>query len=79
MSTTSTPALKSCPLPLDFFLNRYGISRTTAWRWRTRGLPTLQVGSKIFCRESDFVSFLESGGKPANRNRHNPRNDHEQD
>lgn len=67
MSTTITPALKSCPLPLDFFLNRYGISRTTAWRWRTRGLPTLQVGSKIFCRESDFVAFLErmSGQTPA--------------
>ena len=38
---------KDCPMPLDFFLQRYGISRTTAWRWRKHGLPTLQVGAKI--------------------------------
>lgn len=55
---------KDCPMPLDFFLNRYGISRTTAWRWRKRGLPVSQVGAKIFCRESDFVRFLEAGGNP---------------
>ena len=72
MSTTITPALKSCPLPLEFFLNRYGISRTTAWRWRTRGLPTLRVGSKIFCRESDFVTFLESGGNPPSQKEPQP-------
>ena len=52
---------KDCPMPLDFFLRRYGISRTTAWRWRKNmGLPTLQVGAKIFCRESDFVRFMET-------------------
>lgn len=51
---------KDCPMPLDFFLRRYGISRTTAWRWRKNGLPTLQVGAKIFCRESEFVRFMET-------------------
>ena len=55
---------KDCPMPLKFFLRHYAISRTTAWRWRARGLPTSQVGAKIFCRESDFVKWLESGGKP---------------
>ena len=55
---------KDCPMPLEFFLRRYAISRTTAWRLRARGLPTSQVGAKIFCRESDFVKWLESGGKP---------------
>ena len=55
---------KDCPMPFEFFLRRYAISRTTAWRWRARGLPTSQVGAKIFCRESDFVKWLESGGKP---------------
>lgn len=55
---------KDCPMPLEFFLRRYSISRTTAWRWRARGLPTSQIGSKIFCRESEFVKWLESGGKP---------------
>lgn len=46
-------------MPLDFFLRRYGISRTTVWRWRKNGLPTLQVGAKIFCFESDFILFLQ--------------------
>lgn len=51
---------KDSPLPLDFFIQHYGISRTTAWRWRKNGLPTLQVGAKIFCRESEFVRFMET-------------------
>jgi hypothetical protein len=56
-----TPAYDptDCPMPLDFFLRRYDISRTTVWRWRKNGLPTLRVGAKIFCRESDFVHFME--------------------
>ena len=54
---------KDCPMPLDFFLRRYGISRTTARRWRKNGLPTLQVGAKIFCRESEFIRFMETQTK----------------
>ena len=56
---------KDCPMPMDFFIQRYGISRTTAWRWRKNGLITLQGGSKVFCRESEFVRFLEA--QTANR------------
>lgn len=51
---------KDCPMPLEFFLHRYGLSRTTVWRWRKNGLATLRVGAKIFCRESEFVRFLET-------------------
>jgi len=72
MSNIPTFDPKDCPMPLDFFINRYGISRTTAWRWRSRGLPTAKVGAKIFCRESDFVHFLESGGKPASQEEPKP-------
>ena len=63
MNITTEYDPKDSPMPLDFFLNRYGISKTTAWRWRKRGLPTSQVGAKIFCRESDFVRWIESGAK----------------
>jgi len=45
-------------IPLGSFLSHYGISRTTAWRWRKQGLPTLRVGAKIFCRVRDFEAFL---------------------
>jgi hypothetical protein len=55
---------QDAPMPLEFFQRRYAISRSTCWRWRKAGLPTSQVGAKVFCRESDFVRFLEAGGKP---------------
>jgi hypothetical protein len=50
---------KDTPLPLAFFLRKYGLSRTTFWRYERKGLPVLKVGGKTFCRESDFVAFLE--------------------
>jgi hypothetical protein len=51
---------KDCPMPLSFFLDRYDISSTTAWRWSKKGLPVLRVGAKLFIRESDWVRFLET-------------------
>jgi hypothetical protein len=62
MTQSSNP--NECPLPLAFFCKKFGISRTTCWRWQRLGLPVVQVGAKKFARESDFVAFLESGGKP---------------
>lgn len=47
------------PRPLDHFETKYGLSRTTLWRLRRAGLPTLKVGAKCFVRESEFVAFLE--------------------
>lgn len=50
---------RDTPLPLDYFEHKYGISRTTLWRYRKAGLPAVGVGAKCFVRESDFVAFLE--------------------
>jgi len=52
------------PLPAQFYLRKYNVSRTTWWRWTKRGLRVLQVGQKQFVTESEFLRFLESGGKP---------------
>lgn len=49
---------RDVPLPLDFYERKYDLSRTTLWRFRRAGLPAIGVGSKVFVRESDFVSFL---------------------
>ena len=47
------------PLPHSYLLKKYGISRTTFWRWRVqRGLPWQIVGAKLFVRESDLVRFI---------------------
>ncbi len=50
---------RDTPLPLDFFERKYGLSRTTLWRFRRAGLPAVGVGSKVFVKESDFVAFLD--------------------
>jgi hypothetical protein len=47
------------PLPLDYFERKYGVSRTTLWRYRRAGLEAIGVGAKCFIRESDFVAFLQ--------------------
>lgn len=47
------------PLPQDYFERKYGTSRVLIWRYRRAGLPAIVVGSKIFIKESDFVSFLQ--------------------
>ena len=49
----------STPLPQDYFCRKYGTSRVLIWRYRRAGLPAIVVGSKVFIKESDFLSFLE--------------------
>jgi hypothetical protein len=64
-STTFDP--KDTPLPLSFFERKYGLSRTTVWRYRRAGLPALGVGSKTFIKESDFITFLmQMNGRTVN-------------
>ena len=43
----------------DYFTQKYNTSRTTLWRYRKAGLPSISVGAKLFIRESDFVAFLQ--------------------
>jgi len=50
---------RDTPLPLYFFERKYGLSRTTLWRYRRAGLPAVGVGSKCFVRESEFVTFIQ--------------------
>ena len=61
---TPTPLIPETPLPVPFYLGKYNVSRTTLWRWTKRGLRVMQVGQKQFVFESEFLRFLESGGKP---------------
>ena len=50
---------KDTPMPMAYLQRKYEFSRTTGWRYGRAGLPVIRVGSKVFCRESDFVAFLE--------------------
>ena len=50
---------RDTPLPLTYYEKKYGLSRTTLWRYRKSGLPTIGVGAKSFIKESEFVAFLE--------------------
>ncbi len=62
---------KDTPLPLAFFVRKYGLSRVTLWRYRTAGLSAIGVGAKIFIRESDFIAFLERmNGQTVSANPH---------
>lgn len=50
---------KDTPMPMPHLRRKYQFSRTTGWRYERAGLQVIRVGSKVFCRESDFVAFLE--------------------
>lgn len=61
------------PMPAGYIMQKFGLSRTTLWRWRSAGLPAQGVGAKIFIKESDVVAFIAAqseksaateGGKP---------------
>jgi hypothetical protein len=50
---------RDTPLPQEYFERKYDTSRVTIWRYRRAGLPAIVVGSKVFIKESDFVTFLQ--------------------
>ncbi len=51
-------ATPECPLPADFIMKKFGLSRTSLWRWRKAGLPCQSVGAKLFLKESDVARFI---------------------
>ena len=50
---------KATPMPMSYLQRKFQFSRTTGWRYEIAGLQVIRVGNKVFCRESDFVLFLE--------------------
>jgi hypothetical protein len=58
---------RDTPLPVDYYGRKYGLSRSTLWRYRRAGLPAVGVGAKTFIKESDFVAFLtQMNGRTVN-------------
>jgi hypothetical protein len=52
--------LNDTPLPTSHFQRKYGVSRTSLWRWEQLGLRILHVAGKRFVRPSDWCAFIES-------------------
>lgn len=43
-------------------VEKYGISKSTLWRWSKEGyLPKVKLGGKCFYCESDIIKFMEGG------------------
>ena len=58
-----TPALfgpRDVPMPSNYVMAKYHLSRTTLWRWRRAGLPSQCVGGKLFVKEADVITFIEA-------------------
>lgn len=58
MNTSIAHTGAEVPLPCSYIQKKFGLSRTTLWRWRCAGLPVQQVGAKLFIKESDVVRFI---------------------
>jgi len=55
-----TPDRKNEYMPLDYWLQKLNVNRTTVWRWQKQGLLTPRyVGKKLFFRQIDFDELFE--------------------
>lgn len=55
-----TPDTKNEYKPLEHWLQKMNVNRTTVWRWQKQGLLTPRyVGKKLFFRQIDFDELFE--------------------
>jgi len=64
-ATTTANLLEEVPISLDSFIQRIGVTDTTAWRWRKKGwLKTQNIAGRVYIAAPDLHEFnrrLEAG------------------
>jgi len=64
-ATTTANLLEEVPISLDSFIQRIGVTDTTAWRWRKKGwLKTQNILGRVYITAPDLREFnrrLEAG------------------
>jgi hypothetical protein len=65
LATTSANLLEQVPISLDSFIQRIGVTDTTAWRWRKKGwLKTENILGRVYITAPALREFnrrLEAG------------------
>lgn len=62
-----TPDRKNEYMPLDYWLQKLNVNRTTVWRWQKQGLLTPRyIGKKLFFRQIDFDELFEKQKQKGN-------------
>jgi len=65
MKESGIPLSALPPVPLDEFIRQFGVSATTAWRYRKKGwLVTLNISGRHYLSRESIANFLrraESG------------------
>lgn len=63
-----TPDTKDEYKPLDYWLQKMNVNRTTVWRWQKQGLITPRyIGKKVFFCQADFDELFERQKEPEKR------------
>ena len=58
LAKTSANLLEEVPISLDAFIQRIGVTDTTAWRWRKKGwLKTLNISGRVYIAAPDLREF----------------------
>ncbi len=58
LNTTRANLLEEVPISLDSFIQRIGVTDTTAWRWRKKGwLKTKNILGRVYITAPDLREF----------------------